>query len=269
MWQKTAPWLAVAVLLVWGILAVRCAVGQTVTSDVGAMVEVWTGPEDKWQNRMQVRGQVLGKWGPLRLRVWMSGVWWGASDAKIAGSLLNAEAGRVLERRHGASVYGQWGGLQVGATVHRRAVHHIWRHKSRHRYFPGSWQIGRRGCNGASTPSYPPGQGCPSIGYWDGVRPQVGYEGHGWDVRLRGPLVRWKTLTLPWPRWMGTASYETGAWTVTAEGRVGGPAGWSADFGVRRELIGPVEIGLRAGQVALPVWTENTIRRISTTITLD
>jgi len=266
-WTRIAPWLLVAVLLGW--LVAECR-GQSVETDVQAQVEVWTSSERCYRNRLAAEAGATGRWGPVRARAFMDVIWWGACDAKVAGSLLNAEAGRVVERRHGAELYVQQWGVQLGGTIRRRAVHHIWRRKDRHPWFPGNWEIGRRGCNGEATPSHPVGDGCPSIGYADGLRPRAGYEGDGLDVVLYGPLWSWKdSLTLPWSDWIARAVYDRGPWTTSVEARWGGPADWSVDGGLRREVIGPVELGIRVGQVASPIWTDDNLQRLTTTITID
>lgn len=269
-------WIVSGLLVVVALALSTCALrasAQTVTTSVQGGAEVWPHADRAYQNRLSAAGTVTARMGALRIEAWMRAIAWGASDAKRLGSVLSAEALRVIERRHGLAFYVQKKGLQLGPAIHRRAVHHIWRHKAqegRHDHFPGSWQIGRRGCNGKATPSHPAGEACPSIGYWDGVRTMVGYEGHGFDVRVLGPLWTWKeSLTLPWPSLIWKTSYESGPWTLRADGRAFGHVEWALDVEVRRELIGPVELGIAAGQVASPIWTEDNLQRITTTIIID
>jgi len=267
LWNRVARVGTVLVILVLLGLFVHDCTAQTLTFDSKVGIEVWAAPDRCYQNQLSAEARAESSWGPVHGDLFMSATWWGACDAKVPGSLLNAEAGKVLERSHGADLYATYRGIEAGGTVRRRAVHHIWRHRTRNTNgFPST--------NNAAWAQQQCAEGeggkrCPFLGYWDGVRPLVGYEGYGIDARLIGPNWTWKDgLTLPWPDWIARASYESGPWTVSGRMQWGGLREWSGDLGVRRTIVEPFSLGVRAGSVPVPGWT-SPLHRVTTTITIE
>jgi hypothetical protein len=210
---------------------------------------------------MEAEGQLTGTWGPALVRARLQVKRWGACDSKVQSALLNAESGRVYSRRQSVLVAGRLGGalrgLVLGAQWDRRSAHHVWRHRgreNRHPWFPGTWRVGRRGCEGGSVPHHPPESACPSLGYWGGARPYLGFDSGGVTASVRGPLLRWKGLTLPWPSVIGAASYEWGRWTVGVWAQGGGPQDWAAIARLRRRLPEGLFVEASFGRRPLPEW---------------
>jgi hypothetical protein len=251
-WIRRLVYLVAVLVLLWGAYSV--AVAQTLTGEARGSVAVWAEHARCTQHAMTGEAQGTARLGVLFAEGFLSVKWWGACDAKIPSSPLNAEAGKVIERRHGVNIGVQWHGFQIGATVRRDAVHHIWRHKDRHAHFPGNWRIGRKGCNGEATPSHPAGKGCPSIGYYDGVGPFLGYDAHGVDVTITGPQYRWKTLTLPWPNWTLRAEVALEEWQFRVYGQAGGPAYPALSGQIARKLGLRLWLGVRGGRIDAPGW---------------
>jgi len=271
--RNTLVWAATILLaLALATLFVCDAEAQEVELSLRNELEAWPTPDRFYQNRTRLNAQALASWGAVHVRLRYARLMWGASDAKIEGSLLNAEAGKVNERRRGAAMYLQRSGVRVGWKVERRSVNHTWRHKrsreGRHPWFPGSYKIGQRAADGEQAPNHPPGLSRPSIGYWDGARPLVGLQRGGWELELAGPLVRWKSLTLAWATVTLDAAYRRGLWEVRLQAQALGPTGWAADLQVERVLLGPLSAGLRVGALDAPDWDDN-LQRVALTLALD
>jgi len=260
------PTLGVLVLLWLLVSLLSCTQAQTLDTEWEAEVALWNQHTSCIQHTVTAGGEVEGRFGPAFAEIFAGWRWWGACDAKIPSSPLNAESGLAYTRRHGVNLGLSWRGLQLGATLRRRADQFVWRHADRHDHFPASWQVGRHGCRGEATPSRPAGEGCPSIGYWDGIRVYLGYEGHGASVEVIGPPWTWKTLTLPWPRWRATASYEFGRWHVSGQGRLGGPAHAAGHLSLSRRIAPRLWIGAKVGRAAAPGWLAVGADYISMTV---
>lgn len=246
-----------ALILLWMTLP-SCSSGQSLDTKYGATITVWNQHTECFQNTAKASLEVEGRASVFFTEVYTDFKWWGNCDSKVASSPLNAESGMAYTRLHGANAGFRVEGVQIGATLRRRADHFVWRHKDRHNHFPGSWRIGKQACNGGTAPSWPDGgPQCASLGYREHLRPYLGYEAHGVDVSVIGPGWTWKTLTLPWPDWMIRGSYEFRGWRVSAYGQAGGTdeqAGW---IRVSRVLSGPLRLGVKGGRAATPGWREN------------
>jgi len=159
-------------------------------------------------------------------------------------------------RRHGLNVGPRYKNFQLGGSLRRRSDQFVWRHAERHRHFPKSWQVGRQAASGESAPDWPEDRPQkPSIGYWDGVRLFLGYEGRVLNVELLGPNWTWKQLTLPWPDYIIRAWFAFKRWTVTGYAQHGGPAEDAGWIQISRALWGsPVQILVRGGRAATPGW---------------
>jgi len=288
---------AAALVLLWALLA-DLSSGQTAKADLGFTVEQWGGGDKTYMNRMSIDASVEGAWGLVWSEASIGGVWWGADEAKIAGSLWNVEAGKVLEYRRSfalalsVDLIADWA-LRLGGVVQRRGVHHIWQYKSRegrHDYFAARWEVGVSGCNGGRAPNWPPdAPQCPSIGYWDTVAPLLILESPGLTARVEAPMRTWKTLTLPYPRMQYFLTLRPGEWRVEARGEAFGPAGFGYDVEVSRSIPGvefsafgvdvdvpPVpflRIGLTASDhLSDPGWGKgpgDNLRRIGATLTVE
>jgi len=271
--RNRIAWAAtIALALALASLLVYDARGQGVEVELRNELEAWPNQDRHYQNATRLEGTVHLWAGPVHARVRYARIMWGASDAKITGTVLNAESGKVNERQRGAALYVQRRGVRVGWKVERRSVNHTWRHKrakeGRHPWFPAGYRAGQRAADGEQLPNHAPGLSRPSIGYYDGARAFVGADLGGLEVELAGPLWRWKDLTLPWPSVTLDATYRSGPWAAEAEAQAGGPSGWAADVGVERTLWGPLTVGLRAGALDSPDWGPN-LYRITSTISLD
>jgi hypothetical protein len=234
-----------------------------------ARMGLWAESQRSYQHAFQVTLDARVGKGPVFAEGFFTGRWWGASDTKIPSSPLNAEAGKALERRHGVrlgmSSSGKASSVEVGATVRRRAVHHIWRNKDRHNHFPGSWQIGQRGCRGQATPSHPAGQGCPSIGYEDGAGVFARVQGQSPSgsviIFLECRPFRWKTLTLPHHDVRLEARARRGGWDLRGELLLGGVKDPAYDLSLRRRLTSHVWVAAAYGLLSAPGWREHLRRR--------
>jgi len=261
----------VAVLLVaFGLFLAEQCRGQVLDSAgvAGeARMGLWAESQRSYQHAFEVSLDAHVGTGPVFVEGFFTGRWWGASDTKIPSNVLNAEAGKVLERRHGVRVGGgcKWG--QVGGTVRRRSVHHIWRHKDRHNHFPGSWRVGRRGCRGQATPSHPAGQGCPSIGYEDGAGVFARLQARGTTIFVEWRPLRWKTLTLPYHDVRLEARARIGDWKGSGKLLLGGVKDPAYDLSLQRQLAHHVWVAAAHGLFSAPGWRGH-LRRTSLMIIL-
>jgi hypothetical protein len=283
---------AVAAFLLWMLLS-DTSFGQgespnvTVEPSASLEIEQWASPHKTYMNRIKAEGTVEIRWGQFWAEGTASGIWWGSGRSKVAGSLLNTESGKTIERRRSAALglrfkaSGTWT-LRLGAVVQRRGVHHIWQYKrpeGRHDYFPGNWQAGVAACGGGQAPDWPPGANqCPSIGYWDLASPLLILEGR-WEkrwvrARIEAPMRRWKTLTLPYPRAKAILSARLYQWRIRARSTLFGPAGTGYDAKVSRSIPGArlIRLGLVAsGRLSDPGWGKgpgDNLRRIGATLTV-
>ncbi len=229
-------------------------------SDINLELALWPESDRCYQNMMRVDPEATARINRFFVEGFVDFKWWGACDSKIPGLPLNAEAGKVIERKHGLNAgIIVLDGLEVGVTVRRRAVHHIWRHKvrKRHSYFPSDWKVGRRGCNGEKVGDHPKGKGCPSLGYYDGAGGYLNYDNGGFDVELTTPQYRWKDLTLPWPSWTLNAEYRRENWAVRLLGETGGKRKTTYDIEVERRLFTKYFwVGASYGRLPAPGWLE-------------
>lgn len=164
------------------------------------------GHQRYWHHaQLDVGGQF--HWSRLRIGAYGTFEAWGAAPSRWDDSQANplvAEFIRTLERNHGAYLGAEAHGWLLGVQLHRRAVHHVWRHKSafgRHDYFPigGNWREGRKQCSdddAEPVADWATGD-CPSLGYSERLGVRL--------AKTRGRLtgfvtvlpVQYKTLTLP------------------------------------------------------------------------
>jgi len=250
------PPLAVA-LLVALVLVPRCSNAQSLQVNYGGTVSIWNKHTDCVQHTSSSFVEVEGEVPYVFIELRGEFQWWGACDSKIPSSPLNAESGMANTRKRQVNVGFQYKNFQVGGTYRRRQDQVTWRHagRERHRYFPSTWRVGKQACSGGSAPNHPEGDPqCPSLGYEDGLRPYIGYEGRGVDVALMGPIYTWKTLTLPWPHWIARSVIEYRKWRFSGYAQVGGPdenAGWVR---ATRVVYGPLRIGAEAGRAATFGW---------------
>jgi len=252
--------IAVAALLAW--LMVDCAEGQSFEAEGEGGVMAWASNSHSYQHAMHARSDLTATWGPVVARAKLGLKRWGTSDAIIEHALLNAETGKVYSRRQGASIGVRWRSAEVGAEYDRRSVHHVWRHKGReprHDHFPGSWRVGRSG----HAPSYETDPIFPSLGYWDGIRPYVRVDHRGFRLVLRGPLVRWKSLTLPWPAVRLAAGYEWGHWRVGVDAQGLRHRALTGTLRIERRVTGPLWLRGSAGWVHPPQWQDERLRRLA------
>jgi hypothetical protein len=257
--------IAVAALLAW--LVVDCARGQPVSVRGEGGIVAWATASHGYQHAMRGRADLTADWKPAEnvrivARAKLSLKRWGTDDAFIEHAVLSAETARVYSRRQGASIGVRWQVLEVGAEYDRRSVHHVWRHKRReprHNYFPGSWQVGRSG----DAPSYETDPIYPSLGYWDGARPYLRISHEGARLVLRGPLVRWKGLTLPWPAVRMTAGYRWGSWRAGINVQGLRHRDVTGTLRIERHVTGPLWLQGTGGWAHPPQWRDQRLGRIA------
>jgi len=248
-------------LLLWFLTSV--AQGQTLRPEGKVNVSAWSEAHHCYQHSMTAEGRLQGTWGPAIMRARLQVRRWGACDSKIQSAIFNAESGRAYSRRQSVLLGMRLGQkprtLILGAQVDRRSAHHVWRHRgreNRHPWFPKDWETGRKGCTGKSVPDNPPGASCPALGYWDGVRPYLQVQLHGVELSARGPLLRWKSVTLPWPSVIGELRYQWKRWTVGTWMQTGGPQDEAGIVYLSRELPSDVYIQASFGRRPLPEWKQ-------------
>jgi len=251
----------VLALLLWLLTSV--ARGQTLRTDGELRLSAWARSHHCYQHEMAAFGQLTGTWGPALARARLSITRFGACDSEIQSAMLNAESGRAYSRRQsvllGLRLREESRQLVLAAQWDRRSAHHVWRHRgreNRHPWLPGTWKVGRKGCQGKPVPDHPPESACPSLGYWSGLRPYVGVRLLGASLSVRGPLFRWKGLTLPWPLVIGEAQYRWKRWTVGLWAQGGGPQDEAAVLYLRRELPSSLFTQASFGRRPLPEWKQ-------------
>lgn len=251
--------LAFVAIVLAAILFATDACGQSFSASGEISADAWASHDRCYQHTMKAGGAAGVRVGPIYATGFLKAVWWGACDAKIASSILNAENGRVIERSHGVNaLVPVWRGFKIGATMRRRAVHHIWRNQADFREggFPesGNAQTARARCRARLQ--------CPTIGYHDHVRPMVTYTYGGISAKFMGPGWRWKSITLPYSAVLASVVYRDDRWGVDVKGAVGGLRESVVDAGVRVRLSGPVWAEGRYGTVSTPGW-RSPLRRLA------
>lgn len=241
-------------------LMVDCAQGQSFKADGEGGVMAWASDSRSYQHTMRAGAWMTVRWGPVVVRPKLSITRWGAPDAKIPSAILNAETARVYSRRQGIGVGYRHDWIEVGVELDRRSVHHVWRNGGRatpasikHNYFPGTWQVGRKGCQGIHVSDWPE-SACPSLGYWSGGRPYLRLTPDRGTVMVRGPLVTWKTLTLPWPALRLHATYEWQSWQASVDLQGLRHRSWTGSLRLARHLAGPLWTQAKAGWAHPPQW---------------
>lgn len=256
---------ATALLITW--LLVDCARGQSVEASAETGVMAWASDPYSYQHAMHARTDIVATWGRVVTRGKLGIKRWGASDAVLSHALLNAETGKVYSRRQGLGLGIQYDNFEVGAEYERRSVHHVWRHKGRkprHDHFPGSWKIGRSG----SAPSWDQNPIYPSLGYWGGIRPYIRVRYEKLRLVVRGPLVRWKTMTLPWPGVRANAQYKWGGWKVGFNVQGLRHRDFTGNINIQRHVLGSLWIQGKGGWAHPPQWKDKKLRRIAFGIVL-
>ena len=257
--------LLIAALLAW--LVVDCAQGQsvgqlTLKAEGEGGVMAWASDSHSYQHTMSARGDFVAEWGPVVARAKLGLKRWGASDAILRHAMLNAETAKVYSRRQGVSLGLRWDSVEIGVEYDRRSVHHVWRRKKdepRHDHFPGSWRVGRSG----DAPDWDRSPLYPSLGYWDGLRPYVRVERHGFTVVWRGLLYHWKSLTLPWPAIRLAAGYRWDDWRVGVDVQGFRHRVPTGTLRVERHITGPLWLRGSAGWTHPPQWRDQRLRRLA------
>lgn len=264
-------------LLVFALLfAFSTASGQSLTSDLNGRFEYWPSDDQCYQNQIQANSSVTASMGAFTARGFLQFTWWGACDAKIKGSFLNAEAGKVIERSHGIELLYWIGDVGLGATIQRDAVHHIWRNSPdwRHNQFPhdNSWKGAEKRCLSPieSKPYNQWANGtCPGIGYWDGVGPTVVLDLESLRIELDAPIYHWKDLTLPSPILVWSFSFfKKQRFYLEGRGEVNSANSAVNDFEVGYDISNTVSIGVSAGTVGVPGWRDD-LRRVAIVLRAD
>lgn len=245
-----------AVILIAVALAVAfyfalTAEGQSIKGDGHMSLHAWAEHDRCYQHSIEAGGRVVGRIGPAAAEAYLELKWWGACDSKIESSFLNAEAGRVIQRRHGV-ILGAYPNDQlfVGVGLIRRAVHHFWRNMKEIRLAGFPWsdnaEVAKIICESNRK--------CPTMGYHEGVRPVVRYDTEAVSVRVIGPHWTWKNITLPWYRWMIGVEYHVGRWSAGVESELGGVSDDVFNWTLRRRINGSISIGAEYGTVNTPGW---------------
>jgi len=256
------------------------ALGQTVDVQGQTSVTYWPQSTRYYQHTMHARTDAVVRWRRFVARLKLGVKRWGNSDAKLEGAMLNAETARVYSRRQGVALgyrFGRDGDrlLEVGAEVDRRSVHHVWRNNGkgtpaevRHNHFPGDWRVGRAACKGEAAPDWGR-SACPSLGYWGGVRPYLRAQVGALRAHVRGPLLAWKTLTLPWPALRAQVSYVRAGWRVKADIQGLARRAWTGTAGVMRRVTGPLWARLTGGWAHAPQWRDQRLFRVAFGFRID
>jgi len=201
---------------------------------VSGRLEGWLGREGGYNSRAVA--DLVGGWhaGPMQLEAYYGFRYWTTPHAP---TILNAEAGRSLERVHGLTATVRLGPCRAGGWIGRRAiltlgVEEVW------------------------------GQ---TIGYYDGVAPLVGCSAGPVALEGHGPLIRYQQLTLPWPLYEATLRLQRGLLRVEAYSSFGGPQPQAWD--VRMEVGGTLRAGLQAGRLAAPV-PSGSVSRVAVVVSV-
>jgi len=194
---------------------------------VSGRLEGWLGREGGYNSRMLA--DLGGSWraGRLQVDVYYGFRYW---TSPHAATILNAEAGRALERVHGFSATYRLGPCRAGGWIGRRAI----------------LTLGEQEVWGET------------IGYYDGAAPLVGCGVGPVTLEAHGPLFRYQPLTLPWPLYEATVRVRQGLLRVEACGSFGGPAPAALDTHV--EFGKTLRAGVYAGWLAAPVPSASVLR---------
>lgn len=265
-------WLVALFLMLLGALTVHDAMGQRLDARIEGGLDLWAQSDRCYQHTWQTEVEAEMNWGRLNVTGHVTRRIWGACDAKIPSSPINAEADKVNEMIHGA--YGTLrlvDGLRAGVQVHRRKAHHIWRNKrskeNRHNHFPGSWQIGRETANGGSAPNWPEGgPQRPSIGYWDAFGPRLAYRADAGHLAVTYLPFRWKSLTLPYSEWLLRGEYRPNEdWMIRVEANRDVLERIHGRLRVERRVIRSLWMGVEVAKRNSPDWAE-PLRYVSATV---
>jgi len=190
------------------------------TGHVGGRLEGWLDQDGGYNSR--VVADLVGGWrrGRVQIDAYYGFRYWTAADA---ATILNAEAGRSLERVHGLTATYRVAMCRIGGWIGRRAILTL-----------GTEEVW--------------GQ---TIGYYDGVAPLASCTFGPVTVEAHGPLERYQPLTLPWPLYEATVRYQKGVWRVEAYSSIGGPQAQAYDLHV--EVGKTLRAGVYAGRLAAPV----------------
>ena len=260
-WRYFVPVIASALLILFVAGILTTCEGQTVETDTELDVELWATNDRCYQHRAGGRAEVEGRWGIGFASAHLGAVWWGACDAKIPASPFNAEATKVLERAHGATVGLRSHGAFVGARIHRRAIQHIWLNRDRKNGWSGRAEPVQAACRADVA-------ACPSIGYYDAIAPIMGYEGHGVDGHVLYNAYRWKALTLPWPDWEWDVHLTWKDWRIGTSGQAGGLADVAVSGRLERKIADRIWVGARLGSVPTPGWRDS-LHRVAVSLSVQ
>lgn len=256
-----------ALFAVLGLLAAVPASAQTLDAQADWSLSLWPQSHQRyWHNaELNVKGQF--RWSRLTVGLYGHIGAWGAAPTRFDDSQANpfiAEFVRTLERSQGVYLGTPVGGWMLGVQLHRRNVHHVWRHRNnvegRHDYFPveGGWKEGRKHCTDDDREPLAPwttGGDCPSLGYSERLGVRL--------ARVSGPLtgfvtvlpIRYKTLTLPpsvllW----GVGLDVSPVWRIEAEGSVDVTGIAYGTAQIKRKALDRLWVSLEAGRQRDPGW---------------
>lgn len=248
----------IAALLFLVAFMVECAYGQTLqdrltptfSGDVHAEARAWSTDDRCYQHDMEAGASIEALWGRWFAVGHLSMQWWGACDAKIPASFMNAESGRVIDRVHGAKAGVDLGAVRVGGAILRRSVHHFWRNAAatRTNQFPADNDAvaAKERCRSGGT--------CPGLGYYDALGPYIGVDAGPFSGEVAWLAYRWKALTLPWPSVLLEATYTMGPWEIGAEGQAGGEMEAALDASLYRRIFKRFWVGANVGRLSPPGW---------------
>lgn len=217
---------------------------------VGGWLEAWPRDARGFQHQMGFHAEARHALGPLEGSVYIGMIWWGRREAKIPGSFLNAEAGQLLERHHGAALMLRQGPCAVGGWVGRRAI--MW-----------FWQEGRWGR--AAEEQLAAGEPWPTLAYHDGVGAAGICESPRASLHVRtGPMRHLNVSTLPWHEAWARAELRTAdSMEVSVMVEAGGPRpGTAFDVAVGRALGGAFWLEVHGGALSYPGF-ERPLRRLA------
>ena len=245
---------------------------QTLTGSAGGEFELWPRSRGNYWHRAELDLTGTLAYGGWNGRAYLDLELWGAAPNRFDDSQpspLVAEWMRVIEREQGG--YIGYGGqaFRIGIQLHRRSVHHVWRHRSledRHDYFPigGGWKAGRDNCeNGEGDVAAWTDGHCPSLGYWQQV---------GLRFARRQKAVRWTVVafigtfksetTLQPELWRARAEWKfTKRWRLQATTNMDSEYRLYGDVSASRRL-GPIHVGIVGGRLNAPDWTTQDLWRV-------
>lgn len=249
-------------------LLCACAQGQDrpelgVSAEAG--LELWPAPDRDFQHRMSGRASAYLTWRSIYAEVYAGVIRWMKRDTKAPGSPFQGEASKVWEVRHGGSVLYQIGPVSVGAWVGRRSAQTVdYKASGTHRNaYPAPYGESAKGQMKAGPDEV--GDRWPGLSYWDGLRPELRVALDRMHLRLRGPLLRWHTVSMPYPGWLVEATVGR----VSARGAFGGLTPAWVYLSAKVLSRGAVSLRAIAGWVVPGGYPSERVRRAGLSITIS